>query len=373
MCRHCSVSSTPLSPRCHFLPSCLRPAPARCGATCEATLPLRSPSSLRHPGPFLPLVCSSSLTLLCPSSQATGSLAFCLSVPVLPLSPLACTVQSNVRGNPPTPSVPFCPLVSWSLPLPRSLRARCKAMCEATLPLFPFLSALRCLGPPLPLRCPTCTFPLVPPLCTMHFKTRDTVRTSLCTTGCEALRTPLTLTARCTHVLVMCCPCCTAPPRLLAAAARCRHSPRRSHCSRGPCQMSRGARPWQAPPAPQPGFHCTPAAPGRRGVSITISCKSRKKIDTQKYNINNICIYMYIYIYIYVYIYIYIYIYPLIYSPLPTSRWLNIMALRYVPGHKLPPVTESKRAENWLMASVLASRMVWDHFWKNAFLPLDLF
>ena len=42
-----------------------------------------------------------------------------------------------------------------------------------------------------------------------------------------------------------------------------------------------------------------------------------------------IYVYIYIYIYINIYIYIYIYIYPLIYTPLPNSRWLDHMALRY--------------------------------------------
>ena len=43
-----------------------------------------------------------------------------------------------------------------------------------------------------------------------------------------------------------------------AAATRRRHSPRTSCCRGWPVQMSRGARPWQAPAAPRPGFHCTP-------------------------------------------------------------------------------------------------------------------
>ena len=148
MCIQCSVSSTPLSPRYHLLPSALQPARARCGAICEATLPLRSPSPFRLPGPVL-----SSLTLPCPSSRATGSLAFCLSVPVLPLSPLACTVQSNVRGNPPTPSIPFCPPVSWTL---GKLHAPYTAPACGLFPSTPYSAgssgplALWCPAPALP-------------------------------------------------------------------------------------------------------------------------------------------------------------------------------------------------------------------------------
>ena len=197
MCILCSVSSKRLSPPCHFLPSSLQPARARCRAMCEATLPLRSPSPLWHPSPVLPLACSSSRTLLCPSSCATGSLAVCLSVPVPPLSPLARTVQSNVRGNPPTRSVPAGPLVSWSLLHPPFLRARCRAMCKATpLPLVPpppcsgfrVFSRLSRALPLSPYPCPLPTFP--PSLGAKHYAgtlhTCCTARTwpASCTIGC---------------------------------------------------------------------------------------------------------------------------------------------------------------------------------------------
>ena len=88
------------------------------------------------------------------------------------------------------------------------------------------------------------------------------------------------------------------------------------------------------------------------------------------YDYIHACVYIYIYIYIYVCVYIYKYtcIYPLIYTPLRTSRWLHTMALRYVEGYKVPKVSESKRAENWLISIVCASQMVQDHFWKNRFL-----
>ena len=55
--------------------------------------------------------------------------------PILPSIPPACTLLSNVRGNPPTPSLPFCPLVSRSR---GKLHALCTApacgLCPSSLP-----------------------------------------------------------------------------------------------------------------------------------------------------------------------------------------------------------------------------------------------
>ena len=68
-----------------FLTSALRPARARCGAIREATL--CSPPLLPLPGPALPLVCSFSLVLPCPPSQAPVSLAPCLPFSVFSLPP----------------------------------------------------------------------------------------------------------------------------------------------------------------------------------------------------------------------------------------------------------------------------------------------
>ena len=78
----------PLFSRLLFLTPAPRPALARCGAIREATLPPCCPSLLPLPGPALPLVCSFSLVLPCPPSQAPGSLALCLLVPVLALPSL---------------------------------------------------------------------------------------------------------------------------------------------------------------------------------------------------------------------------------------------------------------------------------------------
>ena len=77
----------PLFSRLLFLTSAPRPARARCGAIREAGLPPCSPPLLLLRGPALPLVCSFSLVLPCPPSQAPGSLALCLLVFVFPLPP----------------------------------------------------------------------------------------------------------------------------------------------------------------------------------------------------------------------------------------------------------------------------------------------
>ena len=97
-----------------FLTSALRPARARCGAIREATPPPCFPPLLPLPGPALPLVCSFSLVLPCPPSQAPVSLALCLPVSVFPLPP-----RSTLRG----------------------------AIRVASLPLSLHLSAPWCLGP----------------------------------------------------------------------------------------------------------------------------------------------------------------------------------------------------------------------------------
>ena len=78
----------PLFSRLLFLSPAPRPAPARCGAIREATLPPCCPPLLPLPCPALPLVCSLSLVLPCSPSQAPGSLALCLLVSVLALPSL---------------------------------------------------------------------------------------------------------------------------------------------------------------------------------------------------------------------------------------------------------------------------------------------
>ena len=77
-------------------------------------------------------------------------------------------------------------------------------------------------------------------------------------------------------------------------------------------------------------------------------------------------------------IYIYIYIYPLIYTPLPTTRWLHHAALRYVRRAQsgaymwwkgLNSVkTGSKRAKKTCLSIPNGPGSLLDHFWKNAFL-----
>ena len=181
-----SVSSMPLFPRLHLQVSALRLARARCGATCQATLPSRSSSLLRLPGPALPLLCPSSLALPCPPSRASGSLAFCLPVPVLPLlSGPQCAEQyakhpyhSLFTFLPPgvlgswqvartlhctrlRPFSLFALLASSSLPCPFPLPKLCRTLCrqvarmlQARTWLLSFVSSVqlapRCGCPPLP-------------------------------------------------------------------------------------------------------------------------------------------------------------------------------------------------------------------------------
>ena len=182
-----SVKSMPLSPRLHLQDSALRPARARCGAICEATLPICSPSLLPLPGPTLPLVCPSSLALPCNSSRASGSLAFCLPVPILPLPPGVHCAEQYARHPYHYSLFTFLPpgvLVSWqvartlhrkrtrrfsllpllaspSLPCPFPLLMLCRTLCrqvartlQACTWLLPLVSSVRfaprCGYPPLP-------------------------------------------------------------------------------------------------------------------------------------------------------------------------------------------------------------------------------
>ena len=92
----------PLFSRLLFLTPAPRPALARCGAIREATLPPCCPPPLPLPGPALPLVCSFSLVLPCSPSQAPGSLALCLLVPVLALPSLH-THRGAIREEAPLP------------------------------------------------------------------------------------------------------------------------------------------------------------------------------------------------------------------------------------------------------------------------------
>ena len=95
------------------LPPLSAPAPWPCPTPCPLALPHLA----------LPLV---------PGCRVTGLLPLCLLPPSIPP---ACTVQSNVRGNPPTPSFPFCPLVSWSLGMLHTLcTAPACGLCPPSLP-----------------------------------------------------------------------------------------------------------------------------------------------------------------------------------------------------------------------------------------------
>ena len=94
-CRRGTPSSLP----CLLCPSALRPARAQCGAMRVAALPL-CPLSLPWPlGPVLLPVCSPSLVLSCPPSQAPWSLALGVSVPALPL-PSRHTLRGAIREAP---------------------------------------------------------------------------------------------------------------------------------------------------------------------------------------------------------------------------------------------------------------------------------
>ena len=66
----------------------------------SAPWPCPAPCLLALPHLALPLV---------PGCRVSGLLSRC---PLPPSIPSACTVQSNARGNPPSPSLPCCPLVS---------------------------------------------------------------------------------------------------------------------------------------------------------------------------------------------------------------------------------------------------------------------
>ena len=184
-----------------FLTSAPRPARARCEAIREATLPPCSPPLLPLPGPALPLVCSFSLVLPCPPSQAPGSLALCLLVPVLPLPPRH-TLRGAIR------EAPCRPLVPWSLGLWHARRtAPACGLCPSTPALPP---------PPSP-----ALFPLG------HYAGHCAGMSHACRRHAPGLYRRRR----------------RAGWHHAAAARRC-HSPRRSRRRRQPLQMPRGARPW---------------------------------------------------------------------------------------------------------------------------------
>ena len=141
----------------------------------------------------------------------------------------ACTVQSKLRGNPPP------------LPLP--------PYRPSSVGLFAIYFT----------PCPLVTLPLSPPAVHAHFAStvHDNLE-ALCMTrsllNCFAfvtLRPPPEL------LELLCRVTCCFPK-----AARCGRLllqwPRRTNCRGWPYHMSWGARPWQAPGAPRPAFHCIP-------------------------------------------------------------------------------------------------------------------
>ena len=95
------------------LPPLFAPAPWPCPAPCLLALPHLA----------LPLV---------PGCRVSGVVSLC---PFPPSIPPACTVHSNVRGNPPTPSFSVCPLVPWSLGKSHPLcTAPACGLCPLSLP-----------------------------------------------------------------------------------------------------------------------------------------------------------------------------------------------------------------------------------------------
>ena len=188
-----------------FLTSAPRPARARCGAIREETLPPCSPPLLPLPGPALPLVCSFSLVLPCPPSQAPGPLSPC---PRPPFTPPAYTSRSNTRGIPPTPSSPCRPLVPWS---PGLWHARRTAPACGLCPSTPAL-------PPPP---SAALFPLG------HYAGHCAGMSHACRRHAPGLYRRRR----------------RAGWHHAAAARRC-HSPRRSRRRRQPLHTPRGARPW---------------------------------------------------------------------------------------------------------------------------------
>ena len=176
------------------------------------------------------------------------------------------------RGIPRTPSSPCRPLVPWSLGLWHARRtAPACGLCPSSPALPP---------PPSP-----ALFPLG------HYaghcvgksqaRRRHVAGTHLASIGGVVGLVDTTLWP----------PAAATAPAGTAAAG-----------SHSKCRGGRGPGRPRLPPGQ--GFTVPPAAPSRRGGSITKICKNRKKID-------------------YIYIYIYIYIYPLIYTPLPYSTWLH--------------------------------------------------
>ena len=73
-------------------------------------IPLSAPVPWLCPAPCLLALPHLALPLF-PGRRVSGLLSLC---PLPPSVPSACTVQSNARGNPPIPSFPCCPLVSWA-------------------------------------------------------------------------------------------------------------------------------------------------------------------------------------------------------------------------------------------------------------------
>ena len=119
-CPRCSLPRPLCSPNAEHAPVPLVapsfPSGQHGEAIREATLPPCCPPLLPLPGLALPLVCSFSLVLPGPLSQAPGSLALCLLVPVLAVPSLH-THRGAIRGFSPIPSSPCLPLAPWSLGL----------------------------------------------------------------------------------------------------------------------------------------------------------------------------------------------------------------------------------------------------------------
>ena len=275
-----------------LLPPLSALAPWPCPAPCLLALPC--PLVPPFPGPLVP-----------------GPRCPC---PRPPFTLPAYTSRSNTRGTPPTPPSPCHSQAPW-------FRPHRPAACGPLLP--PFL-------PPLPC-------PLPSPYSAGHYAGHFVGKSHACRRHAPghsppALPFPLSSLRRILrmtlwrHVARM----SQARTWPLSAASSGRLAPR---CDRPPLPqppqepLSRAATSYAAGGAalvgpwlpPGQGFAVPPAAPGRRGGSITNICKTWKTNSTARYKIFtthiyiHIYIYMYIYIYIYIYTYIYIYIYIYIY------------------------------------------------------------
>ena len=160
----------------------------------------------RPPGPVPPPVRSPSLVLPCPPSQAPWSLALCLPVPVLPLSPRHRLRGAKREASLPLPlhlATPWCP---------------CPLACGTHVALHPPATFVPLRPPCLPL----------PPL---PFSVSDTTH---CVGKLHACRRHAPVRYRRRR---------RAGWHQAVAAHRC-HSPRRSRRRGQPLQMPRGARPW---------------------------------------------------------------------------------------------------------------------------------